>query len=113
MMTKPCSSRRAMVLALLLALPAPPSAAESVRDMIKILESEGFVVTDIGHTILGRVRIEAVTDGYLREVILSRSTGEIRQDAIFRHRSGAAGVGTGPADDTSTLGAGRATRVQN
>ena len=74
-------------LALILLAPAPAATAETVADMLRTLESEGFVVTDIGRTFLGRIRIEAVSDGYVREVILSRSTGEIKQDAIFRQRA--------------------------
>ena len=93
----PTALRTALCFLLLLA--GSPLKAETVQDMIKILESEGFVVTDIGRTFLGRIRIEAVSDGFVREVILSRSTGEIRQDAVFRKEGASASVGSGPADD--------------
>ena len=94
------SSLHPGALALVAILLGAPAAGETVEEMIHILESDGFVVTDVGRTFLGRIRIEAVADGLVREVILSRSTGEIRQDAVFRQRAAAAGVGAGPSAGT-------------
>lgn len=73
-------------LALFAGLTALPTRAETVAEVIQILRQDGYTVTDIGRTFLGRIRIEAVSDTHLREVILSASTGEIKQDAIFAHR---------------------------
>lgn len=62
----------------------PAAAQESgVSDVVRTLRAEGFQVTRIGRTWLGRIRIEAENNSSTREVIVSRSTGEILQDATF------------------------------
>ncbi len=95
MTTSPLSSlARALALALPLAA-ATPAGAETVQDVIRTLQSEGYTVTEVGRTFLGRIRVEAVLGDVRREVILSRSTGEIKQDAIFE--SAGSGGSTGAA----------------
>lgn len=52
-------------------------------DVIKSLEEDGYNVTKVTRTFLGRFRILARDATRLREVIVSSSTGEIKRDAII------------------------------
>lgn len=84
---------------------AGPAAAQEtdVSDVVRTLRAEGFQVTRIGRTWLGRIRIEAKDEDTLREVILSRSTGEILQDATFPGEKPPR-FGRNPKDDPNSAG---------
>lgn len=56
--------------------------ARSYGDVVAALEAGGYRVDDISRTFLGRVRIVASNRHHRREVIISRSTGEIMSDMI-------------------------------
>ena len=47
------------------------------------LAEQGYEVVETGRTLLGRVRIVAERDGQVREVVVSRSTGEVMRDALL------------------------------
>ncbi len=51
-------------------------------DVVASLEAEGYEITDVGKTWLGRIKIVATSKANLREVIVSRTTGEILSDVI-------------------------------
>ena len=51
--------------------------------VIEALESQGFVVTEVRRTWLGRILIESRNETYLREVVLNRRTGVVLQDQLF------------------------------
>lgn len=46
------------------------------------LQAQGYTITDVGRTWLGRVRIEAQLGRYRREVVLDPTTGEVRRDLV-------------------------------
>jgi hypothetical protein len=70
-------------LAAALILLGTPAGADSVRQVIQALQGQGYNVTEVSRTWLGRIRIEAVRGNAVREIVMSRSTGEIKQDALF------------------------------
>ncbi len=53
-------------------------------DVLVMLERTGYHVVKMDSTLLGRVRILARNREHLREVIVSRSTGEIKRDVILK-----------------------------
>ncbi len=53
-------------------------------DVLVMLERTGYKVVKMDSTLLGRVRILARNREHLREVIVSRSTGEIKRDVILK-----------------------------
>lgn len=55
---------------------APPS-------IIADIEADGYTITDIARSWLGRIVITARKGGRLREVVLNRSSGEILRDQRF------------------------------
>lgn len=59
-------------------------------EVVWLLRSEGYEVTEISRTLLGRIRIEATNGAFDREVIISRSTGEIRYDSVYAKLPGTA-----------------------
>lgn len=63
------------------------------------LAEQGFEVVETGRTLLGRVRIVAERDGQVREVVVSRSTGEVMRDAMI----GEASETSGPANRNGIL----------
>ncbi len=82
--------------------------ARSYGDVVAALEAGGYRVDDISRTFLGRVRIVASNRQHRREVIISRSTGEIMSDMIVDvfpesgtgqslQPSNGSGAGQGPA----------------
>lgn len=48
------------------------------------LEQSGYRVTEIKSTLLGRIRIRAQNRDHEREIVVSRSTGEIKRDIVVR-----------------------------
>ena len=59
--------------------------------LIQSLSDQGFAIISTSRTFFGRIRIKARKDNTLREVIMSRSTGEILSDRYI------------PLDDDSEL----------
>lgn len=76
-----------IVLALVLAFGASTGAAKADQDfttpIVARLEDEGFAVTRIKRTWLGRILIVSQNDEYLREVVINPHTGEILRDKLF------------------------------
>lgn len=58
-------------------------AAQTYRDVVSILELSGYKVTSMKSTLLGRVKIRAQNRKHVREVVVSRSTGEVKSDRII------------------------------
>ena len=71
-----------MALALL-----PASAAHAdedyVEDLVKLLETQGYVDISVTRTLLGRVRIVAVNSKGRRELICNPRTGEVLRDILL------------------------------
>jgi len=75
--------------------------ARSADDVIVQLREAGFTVNAVTRTFLGRVRIEASNETTVREVVVSRSTGEILSDRLSA-RAEASGNASGGASATGT-----------
>ncbi|MEL6644794.1 MAG: hypothetical protein AAFQ79_12740 [Pseudomonadota bacterium] len=72
-----------------------PAQQTGPQDVIWLLRSEGYEITDVGRTWLGRIRIEATNGANDREVIISRSTGEIRYDQVYSKQTHATDTADG------------------
>ncbi|MBY6152688.1 hypothetical protein KUV47_05635 [Vannielia litorea] len=59
-------------------------ARQSYTDVIANLEGDGYRVVKMTSTMLGRVKIIAQNKVHLREIVVSRSTGEIKHDVILK-----------------------------
>ena len=58
-------------------------AQQTYSDVIAQLQDVGYRIVEVKSTFLGRIRILARNKVHLREVIVSRSTGEIKRDVIL------------------------------
>ena len=80
-------SRLMTILILCLPLSLFPFVAQAQMEIadpiVARIEAEGFFVTDIHRTWLGRILITAEDADHLREVVLNRTTGEILRDRLF------------------------------
>jgi len=56
--------------------------SRTLEDVIFQLQTAGYEIEDITRTFLGRLRVVARNDGTRREIIMSRSTGEIFSDTV-------------------------------
>lgn len=65
-------------------------ASTPLERLTALLESQGYTVTEIEKTWLGRLRIEASNGSKEREIVIDRATGEILRDTLS-HEEGAAG----------------------
>ena len=65
--------------------------SRTLEDVIFQLQTAGYEVEDITRTFLGRLRVVAKIDGTRREIIMSRSTGEILSDTVSVIRTTPAG----------------------
>ena len=54
-------------------------------DVIDALDRAGYNILSVGTTLLNRVRIRARNDQHVREIVVSRATGEILRDAVVPH----------------------------
>ena len=76
---------------ILAALPIAAAAQESRVDrVIAQLQAEGYEVTEVRRSWLGRIVITALDGTDLREVVLNRASGEILRDRVFSQRGGSA-----------------------
>jgi len=79
--------RAALVLSLAVAIPAAASA-QSVQDtVLSELRQQGYTEISVYRTLLGRVRIEAESPQFYREIVLNPSTGAILRD-YWRRKPG-------------------------
>jgi hypothetical protein len=56
---------------------------QTYLDVMANLEAAGYTVVETKTTFLGRVQITARNAAHLREVVVSRSTGEVKSDVIL------------------------------
>ena len=59
-------------------------AQQTYVSVIGNLETNGYAVVDLETTLLGRIKIVAQNSAHVRELVVSRSTGEIMSDRILR-----------------------------
>ncbi|MCA0873735.1 hypothetical protein LCL97_23125 [Seohaeicola saemankumensis] len=81
----------AIALIALMAWHSPASAASTdVADpVVARIEAEGFEVSNVRRTWLGRIVITAQDGRSLREVVLNRTTGAVLRDELFPLPEGA------------------------
>lgn len=70
-------------------------------DVISALRSDGYRIVSVDRTFLGRIRIVAQNNRHVREVIVSRSTGEIKSNMVIEVLAGA---GAGGSSQNGSLG---------
>lgn len=74
---------------------APPAYAQNYEEIVLAqLQSQGFGQITIERTLLGRVRIFAVQNGRLREIVLNPRTGEVLRDVKLSRDASAAYLAT-------------------
>lgn len=61
---------------------APLIAQQAYQSVIAALRKEGYRVTEVRRTLLGRIRIIVRNGKYVREVIVSPNTGEVKSDRV-------------------------------
>ncbi len=62
----------------------PALAGSDIADpVVEQIEADGYTVSDVTRTWLGRIVITAVKGANLREVVLNRTTGEVLRDRLF------------------------------
>ncbi|NNF73228.1 MAG: hypothetical protein HKN02_13670 [Rhodobacteraceae bacterium] len=61
-------------------VPEPRSQAALTR----ALEASGYTVHDYSRTFFGRIKIVLGTGDYYREIVVSKTTGEIRNDVLLK-----------------------------
>jgi len=52
----------------------------AVQNVARQLAMQGYVIVDVEWTLLGRLKIEAVADGFEREIVVNRFSGEVLRD---------------------------------
>ncbi len=88
-----------LALALFLWAAPQPLRAETdfLTPVLSRLEAEGFTITEVRRTWLGRILVTATDSQNLREVVLNRHNGEVLRDRLFpsaNPRHGAGGSNT-------------------
>ena len=58
-------------------------AGEDIAAFIAEMEAQGYEVTDMSRTFLGRIKVMMENDEHARNMFFSRSTGELKQDFIM------------------------------
>ena len=52
-------------------------------DVLEALDKEGYTVVSVTDTLLNRVKIRARSSQHLREIVVSRASGQILRDAVI------------------------------
>lgn len=52
-------------------------------DVLEALDAEGYTIVSVTDTLLNRVKIRARNRQHLREIVVSRASGQILRDAII------------------------------
>jgi len=83
--------RRFLILSVWLVLAARPALADVDLDTVtRTLSAQGFTRMEVSTTLLGRLRVVATSDDFVREIVFNASTGEILRD-YWQKRSGRSG----------------------
>ncbi|MCF6231751.1 MAG: hypothetical protein L3J36_01425 [Rhodobacteraceae bacterium] len=62
---------------------AGSDGASTTTDIVTRIQDEGYMVTKITRTWLGRILVVAHNDKFLREVVVNRRSGDILRDSLF------------------------------
>ncbi len=98
----------APLIALALAVSAPPAAAGPAEDWAALLRSQGYAQIVVRRSLLGRIWIIATGPDGSREVVIDPLTGEVLRDFATTTRYAEGGRDGGmaaPAPAAATLGA--------
>ena len=68
-------------------------AQQTYAGVIAQLQNSGYRIDEVKSTFLGRIRIIAHNRVHVREVIVSRSTGEVKRDVVLEVMAGNSGGG--------------------
>lgn len=84
--------------------------ARTEEQLIAALELQGYTISEMRRSLLGRAIITAENGMHVREVVMSRATGEILSDQItaILGDAGASAAAEGNAEATSNNGLGAA-----
>lgn len=102
----------APLIALALAVSAPPAAAGPAEDWAALLRSQGYAQIVVRRSLLGRIWIIATGPEGRREVVIDPFTGEVLRDFATTTRyaeGGRDGGGAAPAPAAAGAGAGAGT----
>ena len=69
-----------------IAAPLLALSAQTHVDVVSALRANGYEVTSVARTFMGRVKIIAIKNGQTREVVVSRHTGEVKSDRSFANK---------------------------
>ncbi|SEN13528.1 hypothetical protein SAMN04488103_103195 [Gemmobacter aquatilis] len=86
---------------------APLRADPLEEQLVAQLTAQGYGRVEVGHTLLGRLRITAVLGEFQREIVVNPRTGEILRDyqsliPRYADRSSGHGMGAGSTAATAT-----------
>jgi hypothetical protein len=59
-------------------------AQQNYLDVMANLEAAGYTILETKRTLLGRIKITARNSTHLREVVVSRATGEVKHDEVVQ-----------------------------
>lgn len=71
--------------------------ARTLDDLLSQLQATGYTIDDISRTFLGRFRVIASNGTTTREIIMSRTTGEIFSDIVRSREAGPEDEAGGPS----------------
>merc|ERR1711916_251535 len=74
-------------------------AGADIAAMIAEMEAQGYEVTDMSRTFLGRIKVTMQNDVHMRNMFFSRTTGELKQDITMPMN-----MGTGQGDMNGMMG---------
>lgn len=63
-------------------------AGERAAEAVAEFQAAGYRVVDMSRTLLGRIRITLENEMHVRQIVVSRSTGEIMYDAVIASNEG-------------------------
>lgn len=72
---------------------------QAMNTIMAELEATGYQVIEVSTTFLGRIRILASNSENMREIVVSRSTGEVKRDVIVEVFATGSGSGSVTAQD--------------
>jgi hypothetical protein len=85
-------------------LSAGMAPADPVDDIIAEIRDQGFTITRVQRTWLGRVRIIGQNETSRREVVIDPTTGEIRRDLLVPRTPPASRPDLGSSRDVGKIG---------
>ena len=73
---------RLLAVATAVTVASQADAEVPVDKIVAQLRGQGYEVVEVRRTLLGRIKVEAVSEGRKRELVFDRTTGEILRDYV-------------------------------